>query len=330
MTAASRAAASRAAARIAALLAALLAAFALGSAASPRLAAAAPDAEPPAVHSPAEVIFQRVFDTPDDQQALAQALAELDALIAKTPKDPIAHYARGWVLSHSGKPEDAIAAYDRAIALDKKLSSALYNAGVVLTNLGRTKEARGYFERALKADPGNIDAAYNLGQLHYDAKDFAKASKYWKIAAKLAPEDFQTAKKLVQAAMALGKAKEIEKARAVVFALHAASKDPQVAKLTSYVCDQFDVGKYHIYVYEAFDISGDLAYLYEFKVTEKDKPIGSVNLETSAVIREMGVQFLLGMNQGNKHSSFNEHQWKQRPEYKAVRKLAAEVIAARF
>jgi tetratricopeptide (TPR) repeat protein len=277
--------------------------------------------------SAAEEIRARVHGKPEDPKALAKALVDIDALIATSPNDPDAHYVRGWVLSRSGKAEVAVTAYDRAFELDPKFSAALYNAGVVLVNLGRAKEALDYFDRALKIDPKNLDAAYNAGQLHYDQKSFAKAAASWEVAAKLQPEDFQTAKKLVQAYVALGNAAKIKKARDRVFALRKATKDPQLAKLTSYVYDQFDVGKYHIYVYEAFDLSGDLAYAYEFRVTLADSPIGSVNLETSAIIREQGVQFILGMNKGDVHTTMGEYQWKKRPEYKGLRALATKIIA---
>jgi len=38
-------------------------------------------------------------------------------------------------------------------------------------------------------------------------------------------------------------------------------KDPSLARMKSFVFDQFDVGQFHIYVYEAFDTSGHPAYV---------------------------------------------------------------------
>ncbi|HWU90696.1 MAG TPA: tetratricopeptide repeat protein [Kofleriaceae bacterium] len=265
-----------------------------------------------------------------DRAALDQALAELDALVAKRPKDAEAHYARGWVLSRLERPDPAVAAYDKAFELDKKLADAAYNAGVVLARSGKGRDAAVRFDRALAADPKHVDAAYNAGQSYYDAKQFAKAAERWTTAAKLAPDDFNAAKKLVQAYMALGKDAEAAKAREKVLALKQAAKDPQLAKLSSWVFDQFDVGKYHIYVYEAFDTSGDLAYVYRFQVTEHDRPLGSVNLETSAVIREQGVPFILGMDKGGTHTSFSDKTWKTMPTYRIVKAEAIKKIAASF
>ena len=120
------------------------------------------------------------------------------------------------------------------------------------------------------------------------------------------------------------------KARDKVLALKKAAKDPQLAKMKSYVFDQFDVGKHHIYVYEAFDTSGDLAYVYQFQVTEHDRPLGSVNLETSAVIREQGTPYILGMDKGDKHTSFSDKTWKTLPAYKVVKAEAIKKIQASF
>lgn len=289
---------------------------------------------PGSVHAEADgdaiAILKTAMAKEKDRAALDQALADLDALVVKKPKDADAHYARGWVLSRLGRPDPAVAAYDKAFELDKKLADAAYNAGVVLARAGKGKDAAIRFDRALAADPKHVDAAYNAGQSYYDAKQFAKAAERWTTAARLAPDDFNAAKKVVQAYMALGKDAEAAKAREKVLALRQAAKDPQLAKLKSYVFDQFDVGKYHIYVYEAFDTSGDLAYVYQFQVTEHDRPLGSVNLETSAVIREQGVPFILGMDKAGKHTSFSDKTWKAMPAYKVVKAEAIKKIQASF
>jgi tetratricopeptide (TPR) repeat protein len=265
-----------------------------------------------------------------DPAALDRALADLEALLAKKPKDADAHYARGWVLSRLGRSEPAVAAYDKAFELDGKLADAAYNAGVVLSRAGKGKDAVVRFDRALAADPKHVDAAYNAGQSYYDAKQFAKAAERWVTASQLAPDDFNAAKKVVQAYMALGKDTDAAKAREKVLALRKAAKDPQVARLKSWVFDQFDVGKLHVYVYEAFDTSGDLAYVWQFQVTEQDRPLGSVNLETSAVNREQGVPYILGMDKGGTHSSFADKMWKTMPAYRTVKAEAIKKIQASF
>lgn len=275
-------------------------------------------------------ILRTAMEHEKDPAALGESLAKLDDLVKKQPKQADAHYARGWVLSRLDRGDEAVAAYDKAFALDKRLADAAYNAGVVLARAGKQKDAVARFDKALAADPKHVDAAYNAGQGYYDLKQFAKAAERWSAAQKLAPEDFNAAKKLLQAYVALGKPAEAAKARDKVFALKKAATDPGLVKMKSFVFDQYDVGKFHIFVYEAFDTSGDLAYVYQFQVTEKDKPIGSVNLETSAVIREQGVPFLLGMDKGDKHTTFSDKAWKTLPAYKDIKAIATAKIKASF
>jgi tetratricopeptide (TPR) repeat protein len=259
-----------------------------------------------------------------DPKILADALTAVDGVIAKNGKDADAHYARGWLLSRLGKPDDAVVAYDKALQLDPKLADAAYNAGVVLGSLHREKDAIAHFDRALAIDPKHVDAAYNAGQGYYNLKDFHHAAERWATAAKLAPDDFQIAKKLVQVEHAVGN--DGTAAREHVFALRKAGK---AGSAKDYVFDQFDVGAHHIYASETFDPGGDLAYVYRFDVTDNDKKLGSVNLETSAVIREQGIPYLLGMDKGGTHSQLGKS-WKKLPSYKELKPLVVEAIKAKW
>ena len=284
---------------------------------------------PAVADAKAQAILERAIANEKQLGELDKALAELDALIAKTPQNAEAHYARGWVLSHQGKDEPAVVAYDKAFALDKTLADAAYNAGVVLARLGRAKDAADHFDRALIANPKLVDAAYNAGQSYYDQKKFAKAAERWRAASIMAPDDFQIAKKLVQAYVALGDDAKAAKARDIVYTLWRTAKDPAVSKLRSYVYDQFEVGSYRVYAYEAFDASGDLAYVYQFTVTDKDKVLGSINLETSAASREQGVPYLLGMDKGGSHTTLGVT-WNRLPDYRTLKAEATKAIKARF
>ena len=286
--------------------------------------AAADDPKPEA-----QVILERAIAGEKQAGVLDQALVDLDALAAKQPRDPDTQYARGWVLSHLGKLEPAVAAYDRAFALDKQLADAPYNAGVVLARLGKAKEAAAHFDRALAANPKHVDAAYNAGQSYYDQKDWKRAAERWATATKLAPTDFNAAKKLVQAHVALGNDKEAAAARARVIELWKTATDPALKKKKSYVYDQFEVGKYHIMVNEAFDTGGDLAYVYEFAVIDQDRTLGTINLETSAVIREQGTPYVLGIDKDGTHTT-TPLAWKALPTYRTVKTEATKLIKSKF
>ena len=276
--------------------------------------------------SEARAILDKAIQAERDKQVLDDSLAALDRLLAKNPRDPEGHYARGWVLSRLARPADAVAAYDQALALDPKLADAAYNAGVVLGGMKQAKAAVGYFDKALAIDPKFVDAAYNAGQGYYNLKDFAHAAERWTAAERNAPDDFAIAKKLVQAYHALGKDAEAAKARDKVLALHKAGK---AGKVKDFVFDQFDVGRHHVYASETFDTSGDLAYVYRFDVEDGGKLVGSINLETSAVLREQGMPYLLGMDKGGTHAQLGKL-FKTLPSYKELRPLVVDAVKAKF
>jgi tetratricopeptide (TPR) repeat protein len=276
--------------------------------------------------SEAIAILKNAIAHETDKQVLADSLAGVDKVIAKNDKDPDAHYARGWVLSRLARRDEAVVEYDHALALDPKLADAAYNAGVVLTDLKKEKDAVARFDKAFAIDPKHVDAAYNAGQGYYNLKDYKHAAERWNAAQKLAPDDFQIAKKLVQVHHAVGDDAAAAKARDAVFALWKAGK---AGKNKDYVFDQFDVGTNHVFAYETFDTSGDLAYVYRFDVTANDKRLGSVNLETSAAIREQGVPYLLGMNKGSTHSQLGK-MFNKLPTYKELKPLVVDAIKTKF
>lgn len=261
-----------------------------------------------------------------DKKVLEESLGKLDQWLVKHSEDPDGHYARGWVLAHLGRPAEAITAYKRALVLHPRFGDAAYNAGVVYGGQKKDREAIVYFDKAFAIEPTNVDAAYNAGQSYYNIKDYGHAAARWAAAQKLAPDDFAVAKKLVQAYHALGKEGEAAKARDKVLALY---KEGKGGKAKDFVFDQFDVGKRHVYAAETFDTSGDLAYVYRFDVTLDGNRLGSVNLETSAVIREAGLPYLLAMDKDGTHAQLGKS-FKAMPAYKDLKPMVIEVIKAKF
>jgi tetratricopeptide (TPR) repeat protein len=261
-----------------------------------------------------------------NRTVLEKCLAQIDREIAARPNLALNHYTRGWLLSRLARPDDAVAAYDRALALDPKLADAAYNAGVVLADMRREEEALKRWDAAVKADPKHVDALYNAGQLRYNRKEFAKALECWSKARLLAPADFGVAKKVLQATNALGDRAAAKKAREAVFEIWRTSQDDQVRKLTEYVFDQFDVGKLHVYAFETFEPKGDLYCVYTFRAAGPDnKIVGTVQLESSKIIREMGTPYILGYTTGAVHHTTSST-FKELPTYEALKPQIVRLV----
>ena len=276
-----------------------------------------------------EAIFEMSESAPRDAAVQKKALAAIDAEIAKQPKEALGHFVRGKILTRLGRDADSLAAYDEAVRLDAKLANAQYNAGIVLGRLGRKKEAAERFDLALEIEP-LPDAAYNAGQAYYDLKDFETALKRFERAHKLAPGDFDSARKVMQAQMALGREKDAWKTRETVLKIWKKSSDPAVRQRRDYVLEQFEIGGLHVMAAETLAPAEELAYIYTFKVYgAQDKLLGSVQLETSAVIREMGWPYLMGVSKPKSHQATGIG-FKSLPRYSEVRETAVKLIREHF
>lgn len=262
-----------------------------------------------------------------DRTFLTQSLAQIDSEVAINPRLGGNHYVRGWILSRLDRPDEAVAAYDKAFELNPTLADAPYNAGVILAERGQEDEALKRWNAAAIADPKHIDAYYNAAQLHYNRKEFAKALERWTKAQQLAPTDFNIAKKILQANNALGNRDAASKARKTVFEIWRTSPDDKVRKLTEYVFDQFDLDKIHVYAYETFEPKGDLYYVYTFRAAGPDgKVAGTVQLESSAVIREKGTPYIIGYSIGKEHRTTGIT-FKELPAYDELKPHIIRLIA---
>jgi tetratricopeptide (TPR) repeat protein len=220
----------------------------------------------------------------------------IDGAVQENPGSGLLQFVRGRLMSQAGRSDEALANYDMATALDPTLADAWYNAGVLLAEANRLDEALVRFQRTVEADPEHIDALYNAGQVNYNLGRFQPAMEAWQRAQMLAPQDFDILKKVLQCQNALGLYSDAEATRTALLELWRISPDPSVRALTEYVFDQFDVSGQHVFAFENLTPGGDLYYLYTFSTTMSDGRPFSVNLESSAVITEMGTPYVVGID----------------------------------
>lgn len=132
------------------------------------------------------------------QHQLEPAQFELDKLLQKYPKNPIAHYAQGYVYIQRQTASDvdyikttrglinsAIKEFLEAVNLDKNYYQAYNMMGFATLKLGNKSDAMELFQTALKINPGFANAYDNVGIIemmngNLDAAEdnFMKAMKY--------------------------------------------------------------------------------------------------------------------------------------------------------
>ncbi|MGW1060749.1 tetratricopeptide repeat protein [Micromonospora rubida] len=119
----------------------------------------------------------------------AQALADLDTVIAHDPGNCEYYVDRAALYRAAGRASAAIRDYDTAIRLGPHLPEAYYNRAVLQQERGRAERARADLDRVLAIDPGHLDARIALVNLHVErgALDAAEAGARTGLA--LAPQE---------------------------------------------------------------------------------------------------------------------------------------------
>lgn len=119
----------------------------------------------------------------------AQALADLDTVIAHDPGNCEYYVDRAALHRAAGRASAAIRDYDTAIRLGPHLPEAYYNRAVLQQERGRPERARADLDRVLAIDPGHLDARIALVNLHVErgALDAAEAGARTGLA--LAPQE---------------------------------------------------------------------------------------------------------------------------------------------
>ena len=259
------------------------------------------------------------YSDPDEAVPWMREAIKLDAGNARY------HYGLGRLLVHLRREKEAATSFRSAIRAKPGYADAHYSLGILLT-ADDPNAALEHFEKTIKAAPRHVDAQYNAAQLHYNARRFEKALALWKTVDGIAEGSFGVTKKIVQALYALERYDAAVPFRKKLFELRSEAENPKLKSLKEFCFDQFDAGEYRVYAYETFDKKGDLYYHYTFKVLNKaGKIVRTVNLESSAVIREFGVPYLLGMNEGLVHSQLG-YQWKELPTYDKLKPIVVKEV----
>jgi Flp pilus assembly protein TadD len=90
-------------------------------------------------------------------------VAVWQAAVDTFPKNSIAHYNLGIMLSDAGRTDEALEHYQEALRLQPDYAEAHANLGSVLARLGRTDGAIDHYQQALRLTPDDAETHNNLG-----------------------------------------------------------------------------------------------------------------------------------------------------------------------
>ena len=112
-------------------------------------------------------VLDQLTDTPVADLERAEAL--IRDVLAISPRDPVAHLARGQLLRAQGQFEAAIPAYERAVALDRNWVTAIAALGLCKFLAGAIEEAIPAQEQAIRLSPRDSHLPnwyWRIGMVH--------------------------------------------------------------------------------------------------------------------------------------------------------------------
>jgi choline-sulfatase len=142
----------------------------------------------------------------------AAALADLEALVAADPPNPVFRAKLAQDLRERGQLDRAIPLYRRAAADAPADPEAWYNLAACLQEAGRLREARAAIETALRLDPGRAEAHNTLALLLLAERRPEEARRELAIAVAADPRNAHAWNNLGNVLRALGRAGEAERA----------------------------------------------------------------------------------------------------------------------
>lgn len=107
-----------------------------------------------------------------------QAIAVLEAAIARTPKDRDLRIAYAKALTAAGRLDQALTVLDDTIQADQPDWNALSVKGAVLDQMGRNQEARALYSQALLMAPNEASLEANLGLSYAMTNELGPAEKH--------------------------------------------------------------------------------------------------------------------------------------------------------
>jgi adenylate cyclase len=119
----------------------------------------------------ATALAARVLDNMTDMAAADILRAERLAgqALAASPRDPLAHYAKGQVLRVQGRPGDAIPEYETALASDRNWVNAYSALGYCKLYTGSIDGVIPLVEQAIRLSPRDPEIGncyFRIGQVH--------------------------------------------------------------------------------------------------------------------------------------------------------------------
>ena len=124
------------------------------------------------------------------QERAREALAEIDAVIARFPQHAVAHLLRGDYLITLKRYDDALSAFDKVGELDD-MPGLGEHYGLCYMEMGKLPQAETHFKDVTEKMPDYFRPYQLIGQTLLEREEYEEAEKYFDLALARNPNDYQ-------------------------------------------------------------------------------------------------------------------------------------------
>jgi tetratricopeptide (TPR) repeat protein len=197
----------------------------------------------------------------------------------------------------SNKLEESERAFLRCIEIFNENYKDYFFLGKIYESRNDIKKAESYYLEALKYNGDDFYTNYALANIYFDGDDYHNAKTYFEICDKIDGQLYPVVSCLIRIKYRQEDFTGVEELKARLRLIKVNAEDARLKELSSFTIDVFSHKDFNVYVEEAFELSGSLYYHWTFIICDKnDEFIRSVNLESSAGLRSMGTNYIVGID----------------------------------
>lgn len=252
-----------------------------------------------------------------------QAQGHFISALAIDPDNLAANEYLGLSYFYTGNLESAESQYLRCIEINPDYHKAYYLLSLVKGRENDLDSAISYAKSAFELDPGNGNYKYRLGMYYFDSGDYDNAWPLLKALADADPSDYFSISMCMQMAFKKGVEDVYTDLKGKLKEARMLSRDQRLRQLKHFQIETFTFQEYYIEAAEAFDFDEELYYHWIFRIFNAEGTLEKViNLESSSVIRELGTDYIIGIDHFRDNSRYHETTnigFKGMPSYETVK-----------
>ncbi len=186
----------------------------------------------------------------------------------------------------------------RCLELDEEDYYSYYMLGKIKEVFKDYDQAMEYHMKALQYNEKDFHVNYSLANIHFDAGNNELSKYYFEICDGIDPNVYPVVSCLIQINYRNEVYQDVDILKQRLREIQKKTNDERIKSLPWFVIDTFNYEEYKIVVQEAFELSGDLYYHWIFNIYDGSGSfIKRVNLESSAVLRDFGIKYIIGIDQ---------------------------------